>query len=313
MRPLGSHTSLPDHGVELAPAVVSSPLCAELQAVVLDAFASGQRSTIREPWGRVHAPLPLVPAVSAALREALQAVGSSVCGAVGPDAQLVELSSITVFPGADHQPMHRDCAQPGLVTLFVNLGPTAARAGALQVYPRSHHTPGFSSGDARVVEAPPGSVTVMDGRTFHGGRGNTSPDRVRMVVYATFGAPQVRDAGYSLREPLRLAYQLRDFLPVALQPDDTVAVLGRLTLVTPHEEPDPDGGGQPVWILEEGRVVGEIELEPGGLDPRALLELPLDGVPLASLAGPLGVSVDEVVSVAQALVELGVLRRVAAR
>ncbi|HEX4826391.1 MAG TPA: phytanoyl-CoA dioxygenase family protein [Candidatus Polarisedimenticolaceae bacterium] len=145
---------------------------------------------------------------------------------LGSDRRLVELSSITVFPGAESQPFHPDETNPetSLLSVFVNLAATHRAAGALRVIPHSHLTSSevvrahssFDESRAEVLELPAGSATFMNSKLVHSGGANTSRDRIRAVLYFTFGKPGLRGPAYSILPDVEdLKLSLEAFSPRA--------------------------------------------------------------------------------------------------
>ncbi len=137
--------------------------------------------------------------------------------AVLPDKrELVELSTLTVFPGARAQDWHPD-VQGDVVSIFIPMYPTSEGVGALEVIPGSHKraTPPpeeMRERDGRAVQLDAGCAVAMQASLWHRGGANRSIDRVRPVFYASFGNPDLEGPTYSILEQERGRYDLEEFV-----------------------------------------------------------------------------------------------------
>ena len=109
-------------------------------------------------------------------------------GVVPEGASLTELASIIVYPGASAQALHTDTevhtGDATMTTAFIVLQDTPPKLGALAVVPGSHTTgcrddpfdsePGRPQGST-LLDAPAGSIVLMDSRLLHGGGAHTAP------------------------------------------------------------------------------------------------------------------------------------------
>jgi ectoine hydroxylase-related dioxygenase (phytanoyl-CoA dioxygenase family) len=127
-------------GYCVIPQALGPEACADLLHEIIEAFHTSAPTVIKEPAYRRHAPLALSDAVSDALTTIVEHGHSLLSNFLQNEQELVELSSITVFPNAAEQPLHRDEANEGhfLVSVFINLVESCEQSGALQVIPGSH-------------------------------------------------------------------------------------------------------------------------------------------------------------------------------
>ena len=206
--------------------------CGELLSEVVAGWGSYPSSYLHAARFRRHQPLEMSSVVRSAVCR-LAHEGESVLGAfLGPSTALAELSSITVFPGAEAQVIHHDEFVEGkrLISIFVNLAPTTKEAGALIVCPGSHAPPlPNERGEPVSVELPAGSAVFMNGKLRHGGGANTAADRFRPVFYASFGDLDIAGPVYSIRDDHRARYTLDNFLPRAFADDEVVTIPPEVT------------------------------------------------------------------------------------
>ena len=149
---------------------------------------------------------------------------------LGPDAKLVEYSSILTFPNAKAQGIHPDAGMERLsdiyesalvYSVFVYLTDVSYDMAALDVRPKTHtHFQFLIPEELNMIEAvpkvrmavPTGSIVIMDSRTYHRGSANTSP-KERPVFYFSFmsskGEPPTGPT-YSLRREYILKLNLQD-------------------------------------------------------------------------------------------------------
>lgn len=187
--------------------------CSALLKGILETLPGSSEYYVHEKDYRLHSPL----VIDAHVRQALAA-----CAEVGGEVMdaflrrrkfLVELSSITVFPGAVAQHYHRDEMEKDkhIASFFVNLFPTVKGVGAFGVVPGSHVGKWPKRLNPKILELPAGSVVFMDGKLIHAGTENNSLDRVRPVIYGSFGDDDIQGPTYSLRPDYRRKFQLSDF------------------------------------------------------------------------------------------------------
>jgi hypothetical protein len=282
--------------------------CADIFAEVLEALSQPHRAYVHEGRFRAHCPLALSPSVERAVHAAVGAGYEPLDALLRRRKSLVELSSITVFPGAACQPLHCDASDPEryIASVFINVFPTARGVGPLCVVPGSHS--GRVAADApRVLELPPGSAVFMDGKLRHAGTENSSTDRIRPVFYFSFGDDDIDGPTYSLRPEYRRRYQLSDFRRRDPDYDShprfrgkrwvavdlaTRTALRRVVLMNDSKaEETLDLPQDPPWIADLLELVGRL---PGKLSAEGL-------------AIQLGVSLSDVLEVLREFNELGLL------
>lgn len=189
-------------GFVIIPEVLGGEECAVLLGEIVESFRTSEPSVIKEPAFRRHSPLTLSPTVSDAVTAVVEHCYEPLSNLLQGDRHLVELSSITVFPNAAEQPLHRDEANAGhfLASVFINLAATSAETGALMVVPGSHDLEAGGPGGPLSIEVPQGAAVVMNSKLLHGGGANTSHDRIRPVFYFSFGESNLYGPTYSIRE-----------------------------------------------------------------------------------------------------------------
>lgn len=189
--------------------------CAQLLNFTIYALSISPWNYVRESEFRTHCPLPMSRLVKALMHSVVERTYPVWESALSRRRGLVELSSIIVFPHAQAQAVHRDEAEAGkhVVTAFVNLLPTARHVGALSVFPGSHRTSGTAvpAGGEQVLELPAGAAVLMNGKLQHYGTENTSVDRIRPVIYFSFGDDDVNGPIYSIRPEYRGKFDLSSF------------------------------------------------------------------------------------------------------
>ena len=129
---MGYREEFEEQGYFVVPGVVGPEQRADLLREIIEAYGTSRPTVIKNPKFRRHTPLPLSDSVSDAVTAVLEHGYEVLESFLKNDKDLVELSSISVFPNAEAQPLHRDEANPGhyLASVFVNLMATRAEAGA---------------------------------------------------------------------------------------------------------------------------------------------------------------------------------------
>jgi hypothetical protein len=210
------------NGYVVSERAITTDMCAELLRQILHCAQEHQSDYILQSDYRIHAPLPLswqsrqaMIAIIEPYAEMLHRFFSDPAST--QESDLVELSSITVFPHAEAQTIHPDeqNEHARVVSIFVNLAPTKAESGALQIIPGSHKDLDTkrSAEEASAVVLPEGSAVFMNSKTWHGGGGNETLDSIRPVFYFSFGAPNLQGPTYSIRDNVKgLGLTLADFI-----------------------------------------------------------------------------------------------------
>lgn len=228
------HERFARDGFVVLESVLSSADCALILSEVLESFHSTARSYIHEPRFRIHSPIPLSLAVFRTVREVVRRSGALLSTFLTGGQQLAELSSITVFPGARPQTIHRDERDPTkrIVSVFVNLLETTRDTGALEVFPGTHVSSDadIARSASKTIEVPAGSAVFMNGKLLHRGTGNTSVNGVRPVFYFSFGDTDFAGPTFSIHPDVRGRFDLSDFMVGTLRPDSLVR-LSRLARI----------------------------------------------------------------------------------
>jgi hypothetical protein len=112
-------------------------------------------------------------------------------GMLGPDAAMVELASITAYPGAEEQRWHKDASQGdrdvALFSLFIPLQETRKDMGATALGAGTHICKDYKEDWNKTIHATTkaGTGAFMNCRLYHRGGANTSPD-TRVMIYLSF-------------------------------------------------------------------------------------------------------------------------------
>ena len=175
---------------------------------ILPMALSAADDVLDDPSHRSSFRFPLSPRAAAVIQALLSgAAGAALLAALGPDAELCELTTITSLPGADAQAMHADgnwgAALPRIVTAFVALHDVLdERAGPTRFCPSTHAPRCFADGvwrpptEETAAEHSPawyelraGDAVLMDSTTWHCGGANTSEGSWRTLLSLAFVAP----------------------------------------------------------------------------------------------------------------------------
>jgi hypothetical protein len=108
---------------------------------------------VHEADYRLSCPAELTQAAGWAISRCVSPAYDAIDAALTGRKWLVEVGSITVFPGARPQPPHRDLGDPAknIVTIFMNLVSTCEGVGALELLPGSH-----------LPDDPPGEPVLLE-------------------------------------------------------------------------------------------------------------------------------------------------------
>jgi hypothetical protein len=110
---------------------------------------------------------------------------------LGLDAAMVELASITAYPGAKEQDWHEDASQGdrdvALFSLFIPLQKTRKDMGATAMGAGTHICEDYMDDWNKTIHATTkaGTGSFMNCRLYHRGGANTSPD-IRVMMYLSF-------------------------------------------------------------------------------------------------------------------------------
>jgi hypothetical protein len=250
--------SFQDEGFHVAEGLVPAAVCSDLFREIVRALPAPARDRVHSADFRAHCPLPLEPAVRYAVSASVQTHFDFLYTFLGANRKLVELSSITVFPGASAQPLHADQSDPAkrLVSIFINPFPTEAGVGALEVIPGSHLGPGSANRPPLVLALPAGSLVFMDSRLQHRGTANRSIDRIRPVVYCGFGEDDLDGPVYSILSEYKGAMRLDDFQIVPLRADHRPRFVPGVWAAPSFEDAD-----RPLIVfLEKARAVRKVRV-----------------------------------------------------
>lgn len=203
-------------GYAVVERAIPESMCADLLQLILSSCQRTESDFILQPNFRLHCPMPMNALTRRAITVALEPAYKAMDQFLAGPQDLVELSSITVFPHAAAQELHADEQNPGtaLVSVFINLAPTREETGALRIVPGSHKDLDrrFTVEEAQVVELPQGSAVFMNSKTWHGGGPNTTWECIRPVFYFSLGQPNLDGPTYSISDDVaEEEFQLSDF------------------------------------------------------------------------------------------------------
>lgn len=213
---LPTDSSFEEDGYAIVKEALPESLCAELLSFIIASFATTRQDFVLEPEFRVHCPLAWEDIVETCLSTILAPIQGLLSRFLGDSDELVELSSITVFPGAKAQVLHPDEGNPDkrIVSVFINLTAVDASSGAFRIVPGSHRDPALrpEEQDASSLQLAAGTAVVMNSKTWHGGGANFSQNKFRPVFYFSFGEPNLKGPTYSIRPEVKaLGKRLADF------------------------------------------------------------------------------------------------------
>jgi len=234
-------------GFVVARELFSPDECLALLSLTVSSFGATPSSYVHATELRRHQPLPLSCEVRRGVCRIAQGAEGLLNHSLNRQRALAELSSITVFPGARAQKLHRDesTEDQQLISVFVNLAPTSAAAGALVVRPGSHRFPFTNGADETPLELPQGSAVYMSSKLLHFGGANVTTDIVRPVFYASFGELDIKGPVFSIRKDLQAKYTLEHFLPRVFGADELITLAKGTRLLRSV------GGDGPVLIARE--------------------------------------------------------------
>jgi hypothetical protein len=283
--------------------------CAGLFKQVLQSHHDSIRSYVLAGSLRAHCPLRLSPLVKRVLRSVIESRYDVIAQCLHRHKWLVELSSITVFPGAACQPIHVDEEDPdkAIVTVFINLFATEERVGPLCVFPGSHRRPPEAGAAPRTLLLPPGSAVIMNSKVWHAGTENISADRIRPVVYFSFGDDDIAGPTYSLRSEYRRKFTLAHFQRPPLDGDCRPRIARNRAVAIGLAQAD---GSRQIFCLEGERVDDWIEVGKGEAWVVRLLDCVGHGsgeTSAVDLARRLRISVGEMLQTLRKLDDAGVI------
>lgn len=192
---------LDKHGVFVLPEIINQELCRRLAELTHQQIQDPDENfglISRAEWRKDH-PLKLQGDVLNAMQTVLQLLKPVLEGALGPQPQLRELSTLTAYPGSAAQQFHPDTLmkRPGekvtkLFSSFLYLDHIGMDQAALDVFPGTHRHAYFLGTKNQLwldkhapflrVAVPQGSLVMYDSRIRHRGSANLSP-LVRPTLY----------------------------------------------------------------------------------------------------------------------------------
>ncbi len=171
----------------------------------------GEWDEIWAPRNRIHIPLEIEGIFKLLLKEIISNTTSLIPELTTSNDlnNLAEFASITSFPSSEAQAWHRDSRDPTglLFSAFVNLLEITDEVGPLQVVRGSHKDiqpdATVKKKDIITLTLPAMSLVIMDSRIIHRGGTNSSKNKIRPVIYASFGRIDLADPGYHIKEKYR--------------------------------------------------------------------------------------------------------------
>jgi uncharacterized protein (TIGR02466 family) len=207
---------------------LSESVCRSLLCEVIKSWSND--SLIRDPEFRRHSPLPLSDISLNVLSQIYKDFSHLLFDLLpSSSCNLVELSSITSFPGAIEQQPHRDHSTNDkmLISIFINLLDVDISVGPLSLIPKTQFFNTISNSSFPHAEKqpdvclsefgclpmtlPPGSIVLMDGSLVHFGSANSSANQIRPVWYCTFGDSDIHGPAYSIKSEIKGRYKLSSF------------------------------------------------------------------------------------------------------
>lgn len=183
--------------------MVGARTCREIFKQVISQ-QSTKKTHVHESSFRSHTPIEDSYVVSKTIQNIIDPFRDFLAGYLGEDRKLCELSSFLVFPGAKAQGFHRDFQDfdKKFISVFINLTPSRKCSSSLEVFPKSHLIQDYVPQEelykkSKIIVAPVGSVTFMNGLLFHRGGENSTLSRIRGTSYFSLGAPNLVGIPYS--------------------------------------------------------------------------------------------------------------------
>eukprot|EP00949_MAST-11_sp_MAST-11-sp1_P003522 g3522.t1 len=189
-------------GIAVLQGALDRHSCSEMAAIIKKwlSHPTYKFGDISERALRHDYPLEITAETSQFLEKAVELLQPILSAQLGDDAELVELSSLTSWPGAGEQPLHPDAMMEKLedvhsmskiYSIFIYLDDVEADMAPLDVQPGTHTHFHFLENEEKNMlfsspmvrlKVPAGTIAIMDCRTHHRGSNNTS-DRPRPVFY----------------------------------------------------------------------------------------------------------------------------------
>ena len=209
--------SFNEHGFYRQDSFLTASMCSALLGEIIDSWAKGHLSHIKSPKFRLHSPLLVADTSLLVLRKICSTYRQLLADYLTDSMAnyLVDLSSITSFPGAVEQKLHRDNSHPEkkFITFFVNLFMAGSEDGSLKIAPGTHKSKSVSLDNQNLfsLELTQGTLVAMNNSLMHAGGSNTSHSSMRPVWYCSFGH-NIEGLTYSIRDEYVEKYTYLDFI-----------------------------------------------------------------------------------------------------
>ena len=206
MTDLGAHIEeIRREGFTVVPGVLEPAAVARAVDALDEIFAGEADIAAKRGWSNhTHQVSYLLPAKHREFRSLCSHPGllAAARAVLGDDCVVASFNGLSMTPGGEAQELHIDqeeSVRGDVVTVnaVCVLDDFTEANGATRVVPGSHQRgpvpaePAAVEPDARAVEAPSGSVILIEGRTWHAGGSNAS-DRPRRALHVYFAKPWIR-------------------------------------------------------------------------------------------------------------------------
>ncbi|CAE7271334.1 unnamed protein product [Symbiodinium pilosum] len=216
---------LDDHGVVVIQGLHNTKDCRlaarHVHSEIMSPWATF--SNIRDNKYRKDLALPMRGHVMRLLRKTLSVLAPVFEATLGPNASLVEFSSLTTYSGAGPQAFHADSSMESvkrmrslgrMFSAFIYLDDVRPESAPLDVVPGTHTHFQFLMEDEQEMmtsvpfarlAVPQGSIAIYDSRTLHRGAANTSPFARPTIYFSLAEQHKLIPIGpvYSLRHGYR--------------------------------------------------------------------------------------------------------------
>ena len=196
---------------------LSSSMCTALLGEIIDSWTEGHLSHIKSPKFRLHSPLLVADTSLLLLRKICSSYRQLLADYLTDSKAhyLVDLSSITSFPGAVEQKLHRDNSHPEkrFITFFINLFTADSEDDSLMIAPGTHKSTSISLANQNLfsLELTQGTLVAVNNSLIHAGGSNTSHSSMRPVWYCSFGH-NIEGLTYNIRDEYVGKYTYLDFI-----------------------------------------------------------------------------------------------------
>ncbi len=206
------------YGIALLPQRIPDQMCRDALEDVIHSWHEESDNYVAKGRKRLHHKLNPTETILSLIQYSLRNIEQALCNYLSdPDPKLVELSSITSFPGATRQRPHREYNHwPARIQirLFANLTNVDEDLGPMNVIPGScfNGKNNFEEDQITPLSLPKGSVIIKDVNTIHWGEANRSESSFRPLVYFGFGKGDGRDVNWYIKDSIKDKFRFSNLM-----------------------------------------------------------------------------------------------------